>query len=89
MHEHALMTDLMREILKRAAAENARAVTGVSVWLGSLSHMTPEHFAEHFEDAATDTIAAGATITVTSSTDIHHPHASGVLIEGIEIETGP
>lgn len=89
MHEHALMNDLMREILKRAAAEGARAVTGVSVWLGSLSHMTPQHFAEHFEDAAAGTIAAGATITVTSSADIHHPHAAGVLLEGIEIEAGP
>jgi hydrogenase nickel incorporation protein HypA/HybF len=89
MHEHALMTDLMREILKQAAAENARAVTGVSVWLGSLSHMTPQHFAEHFEDAAAGTIAAGATITATTSTDIHHPHATGVVIEGIEIEAGP
>ena len=89
MHEHALMTDLMREILKRAAAEKASAVTAVSVWLGSFSHMTPQHFAEHFEDAAVGTIAAGATITATSSTDIHHPHANGVLLEGIEIEVGP
>jgi hydrogenase nickel incorporation protein HypA/HybF len=89
MHEHALMADLMREILRAAAAENARAVTGISVWLGSLSHMTPEHFAEHFEDAAAGTIAAGATISTTVSTDIHHPRASGVVLEGIEIEPGP
>jgi hydrogenase nickel incorporation protein HypA/HybF len=86
MHEHALMADIMREILKTAEAQNARVVTGVSVWLGPLSHMTAEHFAEHFEDAAAGTIAAGATITATTSTDIHHPHAAGVMIEGIEIE---
>ena len=88
MHEHALMADIMREILRTAEAQNARAVTGVSVWLGSLSHMTAEHFAEHFEDAAAGTIAAGATITATTSTDIHHPHAAGVMVEGIEIEEG-
>jgi hydrogenase nickel incorporation protein HypA/HybF len=89
MHEHALMADIMREVLKTAAAENARAVTGVSVWLGALSHMTPEHFAEHFEDAAAGTIAAGARIGATVSTDINHPRASGVVIEGVEIEPGP
>jgi hydrogenase nickel incorporation protein HypA/HybF len=89
MHEHALMSDIMREILKTAKAENARAVTGVSVWLGALSHVTPQHFAEHFTDAAAGTIAAGATITATHSTDIHHPHAAGVMIEGIEVEPEP
>jgi len=89
MHEHALMNDVMREILKTAAAENARTVTGVSVWLGALSHMTPQHFAEHFADAAAGSIAAGATITATTSTDIHHPRATGVVIEGIEVEPAP
>lgn len=89
MHEHALMADIMREILAAAKTENARAVTGVSVWIGALSHMTAEHFAEHFMDAAAGTIAASATITATTSTDIHHPHAAGVMVEGLEIEEGP
>jgi len=57
MHEHALMADLMHAVLKAAELENARAVLGISVRLGALSHMTPAHFAEHFEDAAAGTIA--------------------------------
>ncbi|MEJ0097201.1 MAG: hydrogenase maturation nickel metallochaperone HypA [Bauldia sp.] len=89
MHEHALMSDLMRQILKTAEAENARAVVGVSVWLGALSHMSPDHFAEHFEHAAAGTIAEGATIETATSTDIHDPHAADVLLQGIEVDTGP
>lgn len=89
MHEHALMADLMREVLKAAERENARTVIGVSVWLGALSHMTPAHFAEHFEDAAAGTIAAGAAVEAVVSDDIHDPRAASVLLTGIEVETPP
>lgn len=87
MHEHALMADLMRQILKAAADTKASAVTGVSVWLGALSHMSPEHFAEHFEQAAAGTIAEGAAVSAETSDDINDPHATGVLLNGIEVET--
>jgi hydrogenase nickel incorporation protein HypA/HybF len=89
MHEHALMSDLMRQILKTAKSEEAQAVVAVSVWLGALSHMSPDHFAEHFEQAAAGTIAQGAAIATAISTDIHDPHATDVLLQGIEVETGP
>lgn len=88
MHEHALMADLMRAVLKAAERENAMAVVGVSVWLGALSHMTPAHFVEHFEDAAAGTIAAGAAIDAVVSDDIHDPRAASVLLTGIDVE-GP
>ena len=88
MHEHALMTDLMRQILATAAAENARRVVGVSVWLGAMSHMSPGHFAEHFDQAAAGTIAEGATIDAAKSDDIHDPRARDVVLTGVEVETG-
>jgi len=87
MHDRALMADLMRHILEAAAEENARSVTGVSVRLGALSHMTPDHFREHFEESAAGTIAAGAVVTASMSADIHDPHAEGVWLEGIEVES--
>ena len=89
MHEHALMADLMREILRAAEDENAKAVTGVSVWLGALSHMSAGHFTEHFEDAAAGTIAEGASIDAVVSDDIHDPRATSVLLTGIEVEALP
>jgi hydrogenase nickel incorporation protein HypA/HybF len=88
MHEHALMADIMRRVLKTAEAEKARRVTGVSVWLGALSHMSAGHFAQHFTRAAAGTIAEGAEVDAAASDDIHDPHAIDVLLKGIEIETG-
>jgi len=51
MHEAHVMRDLMREIARVAAEQGARRVVALRVWLGALSHMTPEHFREHFLDA--------------------------------------
>ena len=48
MHEASLMKNLMRRLDEIASAENAKRITGVSVWLGALSHMSASHFAEHF-----------------------------------------
>jgi len=87
MHEHALMADLVGQILKTAAGEGARRVTAISVRLGALSHMTPDHFAEHFEQAAAGTIAAGAAISAVASADIDDPRASDVVLTDIEVET--
>ena len=51
MHEATLMKGLMRRIEEIARDQEAVRVVGVSVWLGALSHMSPGHFAEHFEEA--------------------------------------
>ncbi|MEX0853166.1 MAG: hydrogenase maturation nickel metallochaperone HypA [Bauldia sp.] len=87
MHEHALIADLLREIVRTAESERARRVTAVTVWLGALSHVTPDHFAEHFERAAAGTIAEGAVIDAATSDDIHHPRAADVVLGGVEVET--
>ena len=59
MHEQALMDDLMTKIIAVSDAEGGAAVTGVRVWLGALSHFTPDHFREHFEDAARGNVRRG------------------------------
>ena len=87
MHEHALIDTLMRRIGEIAAAEGARKVVRASVWLGALSHMSPDHFREHFDQAAAGTLAEHAAIEVTLSDDIHDPNATSVLLRGVEVET--
>lgn len=87
MHEHALMTGLMRQLAEIAAAEHARKVVKVSVWLGALSHMSAEHFGEHFADAAAGSMAEGAELECFTSDDIHDPRALDVVLKGIEVET--
>ena len=86
MHERALMSDLMREIEGVARADGATRVTRVSVRLGALSHFTEEHFREHFVDASLGTLAQGAAVDATLEDDLDDPHATGVVLESVEVE---
>jgi len=86
MHERALMRDVLARVEEAARTEGATRVTRVDVRLGALSHFTPEHFLEHFEDAARGTIAEGADVVAAVETDIAHPHASDVVVESVEVE---
>jgi hydrogenase nickel incorporation protein HypA/HybF len=61
-------------------------VTRIRVRLGALSHFTPEHFKEHFDDAARGTRAEGAAVETELRTDPTEPQAQGVVLESIDIE---
>jgi hydrogenase nickel incorporation protein HypA/HybF len=86
MHEASLMKNLMRQIEEVARSEEATAVTGISVWIGALSHMSAEHFAEHFEESAAGTVAEGAELDVTVSDDINDAHAQEILLQAITVD---
>jgi hydrogenase nickel incorporation protein HypA/HybF len=86
MHEHALIRDVIGRIVEVAENEGASGVTKVSVRLGALSHFTPEHFREHYVDAARGTLAEGASVEATLEEDIAAPDAQGVVVESIELE---
>ncbi|HSB37986.1 MAG TPA: hydrogenase/urease maturation nickel metallochaperone HypA [Gaiellaceae bacterium] len=87
MHEKALMDDLMRKILGAAQAEGGARVTRIRVRLGALSHFTEAHFREHFADASRGTPAEGAAVEAELGTDPTEPHAQGVVLESIDVET--
>jgi len=89
MHEASVMAGLMRRIDEAAKAERAKKIVGLSVWVGALSHMSAEHFAEHFERAAAGSAAEGARLIVTVSQDIYHVNAQDILLEAIELEADP
>ena len=86
MHEASLMANLMRRIDAVAKAERARRIVGVSVWLGALSHMSAEHFVEHFERAAAGTVAEGARLDVTVSDDLGDANAQNLMLESVAVE---
>ena len=86
MHERALMNDVMRKIQAVALESDVERVTCVRVRLGALSHFTPEHFREHFEEASRGTIAEGAEVDAVVNGDIADEHASDVVIESVEVE---
>jgi hydrogenase nickel incorporation protein HypA/HybF len=66
--------------------EGARRVVGVKVTLGALSHLSPDHFREHFEAAATDTIAEAAKLDIEILRDECDPHSQDILLDSVEVE---
>lgn len=85
MHEKSLMDNLMNKILILAEKEKAAKVTKVSVKLGALSHMSAEHFKEHFEIASQRTIAEHAEIDAEESQDMRDPDAQVILLKSIDV----
>ena len=87
MHDRALMRDILGRIEELARAERATRVSRVNVRLGALSHFTPAHFREHFEDASRGTVAEGAHVEATLDTEIRATEAHGVVLESVEVES--
>lgn len=85
MHEFSLMADLLRKIEQLAKDADADRVTAVKVRLGALSHITPDHFREHFEEAIAGTVAEGAMLDVERCEDEHDPNAQDILLESVDI----
>lgn len=85
MHEMSLMNDLMNKINAIAAEHQATRVAGVHVWLGALSHISPNHFREHFVEGARGTKAEGAALSIETSDDPHDPQAQSILIRSVDI----
>jgi hydrogenase nickel incorporation protein HypA/HybF len=86
MHERALMRDLVQKIEEVARTGDGESVTRITVRLGALSHFTPEHFREHFADASQGTLAEGAAVDAVVDPDLSGAHASGVVLESVEVE---
>jgi hydrogenase nickel incorporation protein HypA/HybF len=86
MHDQALMRDLMSKIQQVATREGATGVRTIHVSLGALSHMTPEHFREHFDEVAPGTLAAEAEIKATLETDTTADDAQGIRLTSLELE---
>jgi len=85
MHERAVLADLVREIESVAVHEHATRVVGVTVRVGPMSHMTPEHFVEHFVEAARGTLAEGARCDV-GTIDPRDALAQSIVLESVELE---
>ena len=85
MHEMALMRDLVRKINEVAAREKSPRVVKITVWLGALSHLTQEHFLDHFRDDAKNTPASGAAVEFEISRDQNDPKARDVVLKSVEV----
>jgi hydrogenase nickel incorporation protein HypA/HybF len=86
MHEHSLMRGLMRTIETVTREQGASRATVIRVKLGALSHMSPEHFMEHFREASRGTLAEAAHVEIQTSDDFTCPQAQDVVLESLELE---
>jgi hydrogenase nickel incorporation protein HypA/HybF len=86
MHELSLIQDLLQKIEQVAQEHQATKVTGVAVRLGALTHLSPDHFREHFEEAVMGTVAEGASLEVEVDTDTEDPSAQDILLVSVDAE---
>jgi hydrogenase nickel incorporation protein HypA/HybF len=87
-HELATIRDLVATVLRVAEENGAERVVRIRVRLGALSHFTPRHFVEHWEDASAGTIAEGCVVESEMSEDPTDLNAQGVVLEDVEIVLG-
>ncbi len=85
MHELTLLKGLMSKIKAIAEENNSDRILGVTVKLGALSHISPDHFREHFDQAVIGTMAEGAKLTVRALTDMSDPQAQEIILESVEV----
>ncbi|MBC8288253.1 MAG: hydrogenase maturation nickel metallochaperone HypA [Nitrospinae bacterium] len=86
MHEQSLMVDLMRKINAIGQEQSGNAIVRVKVKLGALSHISADHFREHFVQAAQGSCAEQAQLDIEISTDLNDPHAQEILLDSVEVE---
>ena len=89
MHEFSLISNLMRKIESIAREQRAKKVVGVKVKLGALSHISADHFCEHFVRAAGGTCAEGARLDAEVLTDEGDPQAQEIILESVDVEVDP
>ncbi len=75
----------MNKIQSIAADQDAKRIVNVRVKLGALAHISPEHFREHFVQAAAGTCAENAQLEVELLEDIHDPNAQEILLDSVDI----
>ena len=86
MHEASLIADLLHQMTAIMRQQGTGRVVGVTVKLGALSHISPDHFREHFVHGARGTIAEGARLTLEIGHDPSAPRAQDVVLDCFEVE---
>lgn len=87
MHEMSLIAGLFRKIGELASEHRAKRVSEVKVKLGAFSHISADHFREHFEQGAQGTVSEGARLVVEESKDTTDPFAQDIILQSIDVET--
>jgi hydrogenase nickel incorporation protein HypA/HybF len=85
MHEASLVGGLIRKIETVVSEQGGGRVLGVAVKLGALSHISPDHFREHFVEGAKGTVAETARLDIELLADTTDPLAQEILLDSVEV----
>ena len=85
MHEFSLMANLLKKVEETVKHQKAKRAIKLKVKLGALSHISPSHFTEHFEQGAINTVAEGAELDIKQETDEKADDATEIILESIEL----
>lgn len=85
MHEMSLMKDIVAKLDELSEQYKDREIKAISIKLGALSHISPEHFREHFDHACMDKPYKAADLKIEACSDESDPLAQEIVLENIEI----
>lgn len=86
MHEFHLIKGILNQLSSIAEEQHANKIVGLTVKIGVLSHVSPDHFREQFILVSRGTIAEGARLDIVTIFDTDNPLCDEVILESIEIE---
>lgn len=85
MHEMSLFKDILQKIESLSYEYKGQRLVKFTIRLGALSHISPAHFSEHFEEFSKGTAAEGATLVIIEDKDKQAPYAQGIILESIDV----
>jgi len=80
------MNDLVSKMNTIAEEQDVQKITRAKVWLGALSHISADHFREHFVEGTRGTVAEGAELEVEISDDTENSRAQDILLLSVDVE---
>ena len=86
MHEFSLIANLLKKIETISAENDNGRILSIKVKLGALSHISADHFREHFSQATENTPIQGAKLDIEVLTDETDAQAQEIILDSVEVE---
>ena len=87
MHEAGLVRSLVRKADAVVAAEGAQRASRVSVRVGAMSHISPDHLRDYFTEEAKGTRVEGADLQIETDDDLTAPEAMDLVLVSVDLDT--
>lgn len=85
MHEFSLIADLFKKVETVVRENDAEHASKITIQLGALAHISPDHLKEHIDQASPGTPIEGAEIEINLTSE-EHPQAQEIVLESLEID---